>query len=287
MIISKLLYKVVSKKSFSKIRYAYYTYRKSLYKPLSEERLRKLLTQRLGIKNGSVVFIHSSMDFINTEVPAERILEILLEIVGDEGTLVFPCWQFNYRAEDYFKKDKIFDIENSRTVMGVLPEIARQHPKALRSIHPINSILAIGKHAEELICDHHTSIYPCGEMSPYYKMMKYNAIIVGVGVSCHYLSFVHCPEDVLKEKFPLKTRTDEVFTGKVKLKDGEIITVNTLVAHANITNRNLPGFVRKYLNKSCFEQFTIRGSSFFRADSKSLFARIVELAETGITIYNC
>ena len=44
MIISKLLYEVVSKKSFSKIRYAYYTYRKSLYKPLSEEKLRKLLT---------------------------------------------------------------------------------------------------------------------------------------------------------------------------------------------------------------------------------------------------
>ncbi|MEI8273520.1 MAG: AAC(3) family N-acetyltransferase [Paludibacter sp.] len=285
MIINKLLYKILPRKTFSKIRFKFYTYRQNLYKPITEEKLRKILIHKLGIKNGSVVFIHCSMDFLNTEVPAERILDILLETVGPEGTLVFPCWHFNYRAEIYLQKDKVFDIKNSRTVMGVLPEIARHHPKAFRSIHPTTSILAIGKHAEELIQDHQKSIYPCAEMSPYYKMMKYDASIVGLGVTCHFLSFIHCPEDVLKDKFPLKTRTDEVFAGKVKLWDDSVITVDTLAAHSNITNRDLPTFVRKYLNKATFTQFSVRGSNFFRADSKLLFKRVVELAEKGITIY--
>ena len=287
MIISKILYRIVPLKTFSKLRFKYYSYKQSLYKPLNEQQIRKILTQKLGIKPGSVVFIHSSIDFLNTEVPAERILDVLLDTVGPEGTLVFPCWHFNYRAEVYLQKDKVFDVKNSRTVMGVLPEIARQRSGAHRSIHPTTSILAIGKHAEELIKDHEKSIYPCGELSPFYKMMKYNAIIIGLGVSCHFLSFIHCPEDILKDKFPVKTRTDEVFAGKVKLWDDSIISVNTLAAHSNITKRDLPTFVRKYLSKSSFSQFSVRGSNFFRADSKALFNQVLELAGKGITIYNC
>ncbi len=287
MLIAKLLYKILPVKKFSKIRNRYYNFRQSLHKPLTEEQLKLIFTQKLGLKTGSVAFIHSSVGFLNTFVPPERILEILLEIVGTEGTLIFPCWQFNYRAEDYLKKDKIFDVENSRTVMGVLPEIARGLPNAVRSLHPINSILAIGKHAQELTEDHHLSIYPCGELSPYYKMMEYNAIIVGLGVTSHFLSFVHCPEDVMKENFPLKTRTDEVFDGKVKLANGEIMIVKTLAAHSNITNRDVPKFVRKHLNKHTFMQFSSHGSSFFRADSVKLYNRITELATKGITIYHC
>lgn len=287
MFLSKILYKILPVKKFSKIRFNYYSYRKIFYKPLSESQIRNIMVNKIGLHKGSVVFIHSSMDFLNTDVPAERILEILLETVGSEGTLIFPCWQFKYRAEDYLKKDKIFDVENSRTVMGVLPEIARQWPGALRSIHPINSILAIGKHAGELIREHHKSVYPCGELSPYYKMMNYDAVIIGLGVSSHFLSFIHCPEDIMKDKFPVKTRTDEIFEGKVRLKTTEIINVPTLVAHSNIVNRDLPKFVRKYLDKKTFKQFRIKGSDFFWADSKKLFDRVVELAEKGISIYDC
>ena len=122
---------------------------------------------------------------------------MLIEIVGEEGTLIFPAWHFNYRAEDYLNKDLIFDLKRSPSAMGLLSELARRNKMAYRSVHPTTSIVAIGKYAKELTEEHQNSIYPCGEKSPYYKMMKYNAKIIGLGVTSHFVSFLHCPEDVV------------------------------------------------------------------------------------------
>ena len=285
MFLSKILFKILPKKIFSDIRYKFYTFKQKLYKPISEDKFKHLLSQKLGVQKGATVFIHSSMDFLNYEASPEKILEILLDLVGEEGTLIFPAWHFNYRAEIYLQKNKIFDIKRSPTVMGLLPETARRHPLAFRSIHPTNSIAAIGKHAEELLETHHKSVYPCGELSPYFKMMQYNAIIIGIGVTSHFLSFMHCPEDVMKDKFPIKTRTNEVFTGKIKLENGSIISVDTLAAHNNIVKRDFQTYAKKHLSNDIFTEYKLGGSYFFRADSNKLYNRVTELALQGITIY--
>jgi aminoglycoside 3-N-acetyltransferase len=138
---------------------------------------------------------------LNIDFSPFKVLQILIDLVGPEGTLIFPAWHFNYRAEDYLKKENIFDVKLSPTVMGLLPELARRHSSAFRSAHPTTSIVAIGKYAKELTEDHEKSIYPCGEMSPYYKMMKYDAIIVGLGVTSHFVSFVHCPKMFFPKNF--------------------------------------------------------------------------------------
>lgn len=285
MIISKLLFKILPKSAFLKIRYKFFTYRQKLHKPFTEDSFRTMLTEKLGLKKGAMVFIHSSMDFLNYEATPEKVLDILLDIVGNEGTLIFPAWHFGYRAEVYLQKDKVFDVKRSPTVLGLLPETARRHPMAIRSSHPTTSIVAIGKYAKELLEDHEKSVYPCGAMSPFYKMMTYNATIIGLGVNAQFLSFMHCPEDVLKENFPVQTRTDNVFAGKVKLPDGNVITVQTLAAHSNIVNRDFPAFAKKYLTKDIFSDYNINGSEFFWADSIKLFDKVVQLAEKGITIY--
>jgi aminoglycoside 3-N-acetyltransferase len=286
MRISKMLFFLFPKHTFLKIRYLFFIYRQKLYRPFTEKKFRELLVNKLGVKKGTMLFIHSSMDFLNYKVSPEIILEILLDLVGEDGTLIFPAWHFSYRAEVYLQRDKIFDVKRSPTVLGLLPETARRHPNALRSVHPTTSIVAIGKYAKELIQDHEKSIYPCGEMSPFYKMMNYNAIIVGLGVNSNFLSFMHCPEDILREKFPIQTRTTQVFDAKVRNYDGTVISVKTLAAHNNIRIRDFAGFSKKYLSKDVFFDCQIGGSDFFRADSTKLFIRVVELAEKGITMYN-
>lgn len=287
MKLSKLLYWILPLEVFAKLRYKYYALLKKMNKPLTEEKFRGILTQKLGITKGKVVFIHSSLDFLNIDFSPFRVLGILIDLVGPEGTLLFPAWHFNYRAEEYLKKDMIFDVKRSSTALGLLPELARKHPMALRSIHPTTSIVAIGKYAKEITEGHEKSIYPCGELSPFYKMMNYEAIIVGLGVKSHFLSFVHCPEDVLQNKFPIRTRTEEVFITKVKLQDGNIISVNTLAAHTNISKRNIPLYLKRNVSTEIYSDSKINGNHFFRADSKALFYKIIELAEKGETIYNC
>ena len=285
--IKKIIGSILPEKSVKNVRYKYRKMRQKLHRPLTEDDFRSLLKQKFGIKEGDVLFVHSSMDFLNIDFSPFQLLKILMDITGKTGTLIFPAWHFNYRMEEYLQdENNIFDVRHSPAVLGLLPELARRLPGMHRSIHPVNSIVALGARAKEIVAGHEQSIYPCGSSSPYYKMLTYNAKIVGLGVNANFLAFVHCPEDIMKDAFPIQTRSDKTYFGKVKLVSGELISVETLVAHPNIQKRNIPAFLRKYMSKSIFSSCQIRGSDFFVADANALFSRMIELAKQNITIYN-
>lgn len=285
MLIGKLLLKILPLSYYYKARSVYHNFKKRVFKPLSETDLINLLTIELQIKKGDVVFVHSSIDKLNTSLTPFQILDLLIKTVGEDGTLLFPSWHSTKRAELFLNEGLLFDVKRSPSVLGLLSEIARRNPKAHRSLHPTNSIAAIGKNANELLFEHHTSIYPCGELSPFYKMISYDAKIIGLGIGAEYLSFVHCPEDVLKDNFPYNTRKSELFTAKVKSPEGQIIEVSTLVAHPDIAYRNISSFLKKYADKSIAREFNYRGNKFFYASSKKLYDLLVSKSQEGITIY--
>lgn len=285
MFLSHLIFQLFPPAVFIRLRKVYRRFLITWYPPLSETEFRKILGGELGIAKGSVVFIHGSVDNLNISFESWRLLEILLETVGEEGTLVFPCWHFTYRAEDYLNSGKIFDVKRSPSALGMLSEMARRYPDAYRSLHPTNSIVAIGKYAASITEVHHTDIYPCGAKSPYYLTMELGGIIAGIGVNANFMSFVHCPEDVLKQQFPVKTRLDKVFDATVKTADGTLKSVPTLAAHPQIKHNNINGFLKKYIPKEVCRNFTLKGNRFFIARSRELFSSIVELSKENKTIY--
>jgi aminoglycoside N3'-acetyltransferase len=287
MDIKKIICKMLPANKIKSIRFKYRIIRQKFHKQMSEDFFRNLLVQKLGINEGDTLFIHSSVDFLNVNFSPLQLLKILIDVTGKEGTLIFPAWHISVRAEEYLQNENnIFDVKRSPSVLGFLPELARRLPGAQRSLHPINSIVAIGKNAKEIISGHEQSIYPCGESSPYYKMLKYNAKIIGIGVNSNFLSFLHCPEDIMKDDFPMQTRTDESYIGRVRLSTNEIIHVRTLAAHKNIQKCNVPAFLRKYVPKNIFSAYQIRGSEFFIADANALFHKTIELAKRNIMTYN-
>jgi hypothetical protein len=115
--------------------------------------------------------------------------------------------------------------------------------------------------------------------------MEMGAIIAGIGVDSMFMSFVHCVEDTLKSKFPLKTRLDEIFISTVKDIDGNIVKVKTLAAHPMIHNNDIRTFVKKHLSTQACKDLNCKGNRFFRADAKLLYHEMTVLAEKGITIY--
>lgn len=285
--IKNTLAKLLPEGKVKEVRYAYRKFRQKLHKPLSEEAFRDILVRKLGIREGDTLFVHSSVDFLNIDFSPLQLLKILIDITGKEGTLLFPAWHILSRAEEYLQdENNIFDMRRSPSVLGLLPELVRRLPGAQRSIHPINSIVAIGKYAKELVSSHEQSVYPAGELSPYYKMMKYNAKIIGIGVNANFLSFVHCPEDIMKEEFPVRTRTEQIYSGKIRLLSGEIVHVKTLAAHTNIQKRNIPAFLDKYIPKDIYSACIIRGSDFYVADANGLYHKMIGLAKQNKTIYN-
>lgn len=271
----------------ARLKQGFRSYKKKANPKLSREEFLGILRKDLQIKPGDVVFIHSSMRNLYLDFGKNEMLPLLQQAVGPEGTLAFPCWQFNIRAEDYIRdNDPVFDIRNSPSAMGKLPDELRMDPKAFRSFHPTNSIVAIGKHARELTEGHETGIYPCGEQSPFYKLIGLKAKVAGVGVTVDNLTFVHTVEDTMHGEFPLKTRNDEVYPCRCIDREGNEQIINTLVASKAISHRDVFGFFKKHIPLTMYRPVKVKNMDFFSLDVPPLFEELKKLARQNKSIYH-
>jgi Aminoglycoside N3''-acetyltransferase len=253
---------------------------------LNEDEFRDILVNHLHVKKGRDLFIHSSLQLLKTSFPFYRLIPIIQEIVGEEATILFPTTHFSGKAIEYVKNpNAIFDVKRSPSIYGLLSELAIKAKGAKRSWHPTNSVVAIGKRAEEYVSEHHLDIYPCGKQSPYYKLIRNDALIIGLGVSTEYFSFVHCVEDCKEYSFPIETREKMIYSSKILTPDKNIIEVKTLVAHPRIKYRNIPKYLKLYVDNDVAKDMKIRGIPFYTAKAKELYPLMGKLAEQGKTIY--
>lgn len=254
-------------------------------KPLSEIDFEHILSNEFALKSGDIVFVHSSLNGLNLTFPGYKILEMLLEKISDDGTVLFPTYPA-MNSYEFLKSNTIFDIRKTPTHTGLLNELARRHKNAIRSLHPTKSVVAIGKYAEILTNTHHRSIYPYDVVSPYYKISELNAKIIGIGVSSNYLSCVHCVDDILKEDFPVIPYHKKVFAAKCIDYEGNSVIVETLAHNMAKMDFNIPKFIKKYVPPSIARDFKINGMDFFIADSQKFINFMIELAINKITIYH-
>jgi aminoglycoside N3'-acetyltransferase len=253
---------------------------------VSEARMRQILAEELGIGPGMVVFVHSALDRIRLGFPFFRVLALLREAVGQEGTLLFPATHLRQRPEVWLGRGEVFDARQSPTSMGLLPELARRQAGAARSLHPTHSVVALGKGAVELTGEHHAALYPCGAQSPYYRLVERNGLIVGLGVDVDVLTFAHCVEDIWGERFPVQTRRAQVYAARVRDGEGREQVVQTLVAHPRIRWREMAGYVRQHVSEEVCRRMEINGARYYRAEAQKLYARMEELAGRGVTMYS-
>ena len=114
------LYRMLPEQTFVSLRRIYRKYQQIRYPKITEDKFRELLTDRLGIQKGMVVYIHSSVDKLNLDFSPLTLLDLLLESVGEQGTLLFPCWHFTGRAADHLKRsDAVFGVNRTVTMMSM------------------------------------------------------------------------------------------------------------------------------------------------------------------------
>lgn len=285
-------YKMVKKllpdkmiQSIRKVRRERFEARKKSLPLLTEDMLTRVFVNDLELKQGDVVFVHSSIDQLHLGFPFFRILALLRQIVGAAGTVVFPTYPKSL-SYDFLVQNEIFDVKKTPSYMGILTEFARKQKEAVRSLHPTKSVCAIGKYATELTDTHHQSPYPYDDCSPYYKMIEYDGKIVGVGVDTSILSFVHCIDDKLKDQFPVEPYHESLFHAQVVDYSGNTQIVDTFAHDMKKMNHNIPRFVASYVQKDICRDLTIHGSKFYTAHSRPLFEAMSKLAEQHITIYS-
>ncbi len=153
----------------------------------------------LGVKPGDTIFMHSSFKSIGEiEDGACGLFSALLELLGDEGTLLLPAFSYDFVGYE----NPVFDREKTKSCVGFLPEYFRTSVEGVvRSMHATHSISAKGARALELISGHETDFTPVGENSPIIKLAKSGGKILLLGCSADHLAIMHGVEEMAEPPY--------------------------------------------------------------------------------------
>ena len=154
--------------------------------------------QTLGLRNNSVLLVHSSLKSFGI-VPggAETIIQGLIQAIGDRGTLLMPALSY----QSVRSANPNFDLRQTPSCVGLIPESFRTRSGSLRSLHPTHSVCGIGPLAEEILGKHQNDNTPCGPHSPFHLLPKFDGQILMLGCGLNPNTSMHAIEEIFKPPY--------------------------------------------------------------------------------------
>ncbi len=160
-----------------------------------------------GVKEGCVLVVHSSYDSLSaTGLSPLEIISRLRDLIGKSGTLAMPLIRYYKEEPDPFmklSKDYLpprckYNPRRTPVTSGLLPTLLMRFPDAEISLHPLNSMCAIGPKAKEMMKCNIDGILPSphGPKSSWKYCLDQNAIVIGLGTDLrHHNTMGHVAEE--------------------------------------------------------------------------------------------
>jgi len=199
------------------------------------------------------------------------IVESMKKNVGKNGTVAFPTFTYS------FCHGKEFDLQKSKSTVGVLSEYFRKMPEVTRTNHPIFSFAVWGTNKKDMLKIGKDSF---GEASFFANLRKNKGKILLFGVSLQTCTFIH----YIEQSFAAPYRYLKKFKGKT------IINGTEYDDYATFYVRNLEegvSFSAAQLEKSLLEKGLMKriplGNSYITCvDAEILFNETITHLENDI-----
>jgi len=182
--------------------------------------------------------VHSSFKSIGeVDGGPQTVIDSLLEILGENGTLIMPTYTLSYCSQFNKTGMGFFDVDESASEMGILSEYLRHMPNSIRTINPIHSVTAIGKYAHQISEINAKDSF--GPNSVFSLLHKLNAKIMIIGLSFDdSLTFFHYVEQSIGVSYRyLKKFSGDIVSDGKKYQDSYTMYVKNL-EHNIKTNYN-------------------------------------------------
>jgi len=240
-----------------------------------------------GIQKGDHLMIHSSFSSLGyVENGPPTLIHALMKLVSPSGNILmpsFPAIGFNY---DYLKKQPVFNVLQTPSKMGVVSEMFRQMPEVKRSLHPTDPVCVWGPDADWYIQNHGEQPTPYNAFSPFKKLIEKNGKIVLIGVKLESVTNFHTIEDEI-EDFPIPVYHQEEFECKLVDEKGTALMLKTKVHNPAISKkRKCNELESDFLAQGVMKKFVLGEASCAIISAKHMHNRLMELYQSGITIYN-
>jgi len=184
----------------------------------------------MGIGTGDTLLVHSSLSKIGyVEGGPQTIIDALLEVVGVGGHVLMPnSPNAGYQLE-YIRNLAVFDVAESPSALGVITEVFRKQPTAIRSVSVTEPVSCIGPRAFEFVGAHFGELTPYTSKSPFFKVAENGGKILYIGVTlANAGTSLHVLEDAV-EAFKFPVYYPEVFDARIRLESGEEVQIKTKV----------------------------------------------------------
>ena len=150
----------------------------------------------MGIEKGDILLVRAALRKIgDTEGRlGDIVINALLDVVGEEGTIMGLAFTKSFFL---LKIDKNYIYtEETPAVTGGLAKAMLKSPKSVRSKHPTNSYVAIGKHAHDLLNSHDEN---SSSFLPIENLIRLSGKMILIGCVCESPGFttVHLAQEKL------------------------------------------------------------------------------------------
>jgi aminoglycoside 3-N-acetyltransferase len=246
----------------------------------------------------SVVLVHSSLKALGyVDEGAPGVVQALVEVFVRErgGTMVCPTFSIAGTMHAALRTGGIFDVRNTPSNLGAIPEAFRNHPEALRSVHPTHSFAAIGPNAHDIVDTHHTCGSSFGVGSPMGVVLESSGYLFGLGTTLGTVTFYHCLEEI-EPAFPLDVySSDSPFRARCRDYSGGLVEV-MVKAHDPVVSRTRIDrpeneAIRSYVTRALEERAgmawtTVCDARCWSIEARRMYDEMRRLMALGITIYS-
>jgi aminoglycoside 3-N-acetyltransferase len=174
-----------------------------LWHSVSLGETRRALREVMG-EGADVLLVHSALSGCGYFTAGPE--DVVAALRDFAETLCLPTHTYCYPS-GRGRLGPIFDPAATPSKNGVLTEIFRKQPDVLRSINATHSIAAAGALARDLTTDHDLLDAPCGQGSPWDRLVRRGASVLLFGTSFHAYTPYHTAEDAAGSPFAYEPGT--------------------------------------------------------------------------------
>jgi aminoglycoside 3-N-acetyltransferase len=240
--------------------------------------LDKIVT-KLDVNKGDRLFISSDViDLLYVGMKHDDttdlnvLIDSLQEAVGEEGTLIFPTYNWD------FCSGKDFDYNKTKSHTGSLSQAALNRKDFRRTKHPIYSFAVWGKDTEYLCGLDNVSSFGVDSPFHYFKEKNVKNLIINLELADCF-TFTHHVEEMNREVIPY--RYMKIFYGNYIDEQGEktkrsyTMLVRSL---AKKTEGDGIGFKELFLKERAAQEYVINGIEFLLVE----FGKVYPIVERDI-----
>lgn len=230
------------------------------------------------------ILIHASGEYLNNAGVKLSDFNQLIIDCSSHRTILMPVFPFEGLALHGIE-GALFDAKRTPSKMGIQTEIFRRSPGVTTSLHPTHPVAALGALSDAMLGAHHQSIYPFASESPFGKLDAFDGQIMLVGVGLGVLTHVHVAEDYLGSDFPIDVYLEKNFL--ISIANSDVAEFIETKIHNPTTSRSKNiDIIRPFLlQNGALEERNFGNTTFQVLNASKTTHTIVELAKTGITIY--